>query len=288
MREGGETTGAVPLGARRTASGRVPWSRRALDWFADRTLPELLAVWIGMVLAFAILYWLMDLSPGAGLRTGDVPVPGSWPGLLTAVYFSFVTATSVGYGDVVPVGVMRVAAIVEAMAGLVVFGLLVSKFVSRRQEQLIAEIHRITFEDRLGRVRTNLHMVIRELETIAATCEDRGWPHDRLETRVESAAMVFTGELRSIHDLLYRPQQLPEEAALEEILGELAAGLREFGRMLAHMPGHEARPAVLDRSLHAIAALAREICGECVPREYAPGLKAWMDRVQELAAALVT
>jgi hypothetical protein len=58
--------------------------------------------------------------------------------------------------------------------------------------------------------------------------------------------------------------------------------------MLPHLPAQAARPAGPVSSFHAIAALAREICGECVPREYAPHLKAWMDKVQELASALIS
>ena len=41
---------------------------------------------------------------------------------MTALYFSFVTATSVGYGDVVPMGVIRIVAIAEAITGLLIFG----------------------------------------------------------------------------------------------------------------------------------------------------------------------
>ena len=35
--------------------------------------------------------------------------------------------------------------------------------------------------------------------------------------------------------------------------------------------------------LRTISNLANEICGECVPRTYAPALKQWMDQIQELA-----
>ena len=76
-------------------------------------------------------------------------------------------ATSVGYGDVVPVGATRVLAIAEAVTGLLVFGAVVAKFVSRRQDTIVREIHRVTFEERLDRVQTNLHLVLSELQAIA-------------------------------------------------------------------------------------------------------------------------
>jgi hypothetical protein len=43
------------------------------------------------------------------------------------------------------------------------------------------------------------------------------------------------------------------------------------------------RSVPLEAGLHAISNLANEICGECVPRTYAPAMKQWMDQIQELA-----
>jgi hypothetical protein len=39
-------------------------------------------------------------------------------------------------------------------------------------------------------------------------------------------------------------------------------------------------------NVRVVARLANEICGECVPREYAPHLKVWMDRIQAHAREL--
>src|SRR5437588_11621844 len=135
-----------------------------------------------------------------------------------ALYFSAVTATSVGYGDIVPTGIARVLAIAESMGGLVLFGMLVSKFVSRRQEELIGESHRIACEERLDRVRTNLHLVRTELQTTAQLCEGHEIAPPAAVGRIDSIAIVFAGELHAVHDLLYRPQQTPDEPVLEMIL----------------------------------------------------------------------
>src|SRR5262249_36633282 len=152
--------------------------------------------------------------------------------LLSALYFSAVTATSVGYGDIVPTGAARVLAILESIAGLILFGCVVSKFVSRRQEALIGEIHPIAFEERLGRVRTNLLLVRAELQATARLCEGHEMAPPEALARVDSAAMVFVGELHSVHDLLYRPQETPEEAVLEAILAGLTSVFREFLELL--------------------------------------------------------
>lgn len=212
-------------------------------------------------------------------------VPGGAAGFLSAVYFSAVTATSVGYGDIVPTGIGRAIAVAEGMAGLILFGCVVSKFVSRRQEELLAETHRIAFEDRLGRVRTNLHLVRTELQETARLCEGRTVPPPQALARVEGSAMIFVGELRAVHDLLYRPQQAPDEAVLEALLAGLASVFREFTELLACVDvSRYQRSPTLAISLTTMTRLAREICGDCVPREFAPSLKTWMDEIQRMAA----
>jgi len=223
-------------------------------------------------------------GPGTGYG-----IVGGWVALvigLAAVVLAgpvFVTATSVGYGDVVPVGATRVLAIAEAVTGLLVFGAVVAKFVSRRQDTIVREIHRVTFEERLDRVQTNLHLVLSELQAIATMCDDGTVRPERVSVRLESAAMVFAGELRAIHDLLYRPQRAPAEPVLEAILAALAGAFRELTELLACLPTTFVRSTTLDGSLRVMARLADEICGECVPHAYAPALTMWMDRVQEAA-----
>lgn len=254
-----------------------------IDALGDRSIGELLLLWLWMILGFGLIYWAAGAWSGQGLRVGEAPVETNLGGLLTAIYFSFVTALSVGYGDVVPVGLVRVLAIVEGAAALLIFGCVISKLVSRRQEELTTEIHRIAFEDRLGRVRTNLHLVLSEIHVITEVCAQPSARPERIGSRVESLAAVFAGELKAIHDLLYRPQEIPDEQVLESILANLVAVFRELNELLLCMPDSSRRSATLQADLRAVSSLADEICGECVPRAYAPSLKGWMDRVQELA-----
>src|SRR5439155_19682319 len=122
-----------------------------------------------------------------------------------------------------------------------------------------------------------------ELQAIATMCDDGTVRPERVSARLESAAMVFAGELRAIHDLLYRPQRAPAEPVLEAILAALAGAFRELTELLACLPTTFVRSTTLDGSLRIMARLADEICGECVPHADAPALPMWMDRVQEAA-----
>lgn len=270
----------------RGAARAAARSSDLLEALANQSVRRLLLIWLGMVVGFGGAYWIASALTGRALLAGGEPVAPTWDGLVTAIYFSFVTATSVGYGDVVPLGLARGLAIAEAAAGLLLFGCVISKLVSRRQEELIEEIHRTTFEEKLGLVRTNLHLVLSELQAIAAMCADPRVSAERVHPRVESAVLVFASELRSIHDLLYHPKQVPDEQVLEALLANLAAALRELCDLLTCLPASVPRSSSLDSHLAGVSSLASEICGECVPRDYAPALKEWMDRIQALAKGL--
>ncbi len=247
---------------------------------------ELSLVWLAIILLSGVAYWIAAMAGRPALLEHGAAVAGGLDGLATAVYFSFVTATSIGYGDVLPVGMARILAVVETVGSLMIFGAVIAKFVSRRQEQLVSEIHRVTFEERLDRVQTNLHMVLSELHAISAMCESRSMPHNRLASRLESALRVFAGELGTVHDLLYRPEREPDEPRLRAILAGLAAALEELKEMLSRLPAELGVSPILRAILARISSLAREICGECVPRSYAPALTVWMDRIQALARDL--
>ncbi|MDH4559031.1 two pore domain potassium channel family protein [Pseudomonas sp. BN417] len=66
-------------------------------------------VWI-----FAISYFLMIRAEGWGTLTGRFD--GS---LLDCVYFSFTTFTTIGFGDIEPIGDLRYLTGLEALTGLV-------------------------------------------------------------------------------------------------------------------------------------------------------------------------
>lgn len=63
---------------------------------------------------FGIAYFLLLLFPGFGEVHG-VAIPS----LLDHVYFSAITYTTVGYGDVFPIGAIRFLVGTEALTGFV-------------------------------------------------------------------------------------------------------------------------------------------------------------------------
>jgi hypothetical protein len=242
---------------------------------------QLFFLWIGTVLLCGIGYWFGALIGGHCLVQTGVPVGADLRGLAEALYFSFVTATSVGYGDVVPVGIARAIAVAEAVTTLLIFGAVIAKFVSHRQDELVREIHRITFAERLDRVQSNLHLVISELVSINSLCEARAMPFQRIATRLDSAALLFLAELRTTHDLLYQPRLMVEEGVLASILANLASALEVLAELLTCLPTEFARSQPLEIALESLTRLSQDICGSCVPHAYTPRLTFWMDRIQD-------
>jgi potassium channel LctB len=288
--ESGDQESRVPeplpsgITANRTVIAKREGGHAFVDLFERRTTRDLIVLWFGTIVGCALAYWIISATSMGGLREDSRAIDGGARGLLTALYFSFVTATSVGFGDVVPLGAVRMIAIVEAVVGLLVFGAVVSKLVSRRQEQIVGEIHRIAFEDRLERVQTDLHFVLMELQAIAQLCRNRLADVQQIRARLDSASGICVAELRTIHDLLYRPQSLPEEALLEGILATLAMVLRELRELLRCISFDKS--AYLAKNLTGVSRYAQDICSECVPRRYAPHLREWMDQIQQTAPDL--
>jgi len=263
-------------------------STRFVDALSERSVGVLFRWWLAIVVGCGVAFWLFALAGVPLMEGGKAIETSGLGGLVTAIYFSAVTATSIGYGDIVPAGAARLLAIAEGAAGLIIFGCVVSKFVSRRQDRLIAEIHHIAFEDRLGRLRSNLHLIRTEVHATLRMCEGSDMPPPEAIARVESVAMVFVGELHGVHDLLYRPQQTVDETVLEAILAGLVSVFREFTELLACVRVDKSvKSNLLQSNLKTMARLAREICGDCVPREFAPSLRMWMDQIQRLAEELV-
>jgi rhodanese-related sulfurtransferase len=279
-----------PPHAARPRTARTPRIRDELLTVFDRIIDlpanALLGLWLVIIVGFGLVYWLPTLGGAVTLLNAGEPVRGTLDGLATAGYFSFVTGLSVGYGDVVPVGWMRLPAILEGAADLLLFGFVISKFMTARQDALLEELHRTAFEERLGRVRTNLHFVLSEFEAIGDACREAQLPAPRVLARLESAVLIFAGELRTIHDLLYQPEHRPEESMLEGLLASLAANLESLRDVLLCLPGERADMPVLVTQLAATTRLSEEICGECVPHEFAPSLRIWMDRIRDRARGL--
>jgi hypothetical protein len=70
-------------------------------------------------------------------------------GVWDCLYFSVVTFTSLGYGDLTPCGFGRLAACVEVILGLGLFGVGVAKLASHKQSYLLNQLYARELQRRL-------------------------------------------------------------------------------------------------------------------------------------------
>lgn len=85
-----------------------------------RIIPVVIAAFIGHTLEvwlYGLAYWALTGQFGLGTIKGAGPL-----GVEDYVYFSAVTYTSLGFGDLVPTGHLRLIAGVEGLNGLILIG----------------------------------------------------------------------------------------------------------------------------------------------------------------------
>jgi hypothetical protein len=93
---------------------------------------------LGLAWAFAYIM-LAAAAPGAFVFTTGPAVGNVMKGF-TAIYYSFITLCTIGYGDIVPVhGIARMLAVMEGIIGTLYMAILVARLVgdysmSRRSE----------------------------------------------------------------------------------------------------------------------------------------------------------
>jgi hypothetical protein len=89
-----------------------------------------ISAYLMLGLLWTLAYWLVDqLTPGAfafNTNEGRQSIRG-----FNAFYFSFVTLSTVGYGDITPISkVARMLAAMEAMTGLLYVAVLIARLVA--------------------------------------------------------------------------------------------------------------------------------------------------------------
>ncbi|MCA1714371.1 MAG: potassium channel family protein [Gammaproteobacteria bacterium] len=95
--------------ARRFGGRRKPLGRRSVLL----VIAGLLVLHVAEIFLFGAAYWGLLRIPGSGGITGADPLQ-----LYDAVYLSAITYTTVGFGDLAPVGPIRFLAGTEALIGL--------------------------------------------------------------------------------------------------------------------------------------------------------------------------
>ncbi len=86
-----------------------------------------------IIVAFAVVYALLGITDGHTIfvASADSSFQEIYENFFQSLYFSIVTFTTVGYGDLTPVGITRLFAAIEAFVGSFTLALFVVVFVKK-------------------------------------------------------------------------------------------------------------------------------------------------------------
>ena len=188
-------------------------------------------LWLITIMLSALFYWAASQHlDGHGLvwtMQRKIGEPVSFP---TALYFSCVTTTTLGYGDIAPEGMSRLIAIFQAFLGMAVVGAVISKVLTRHQAQTIAETNSIAIAERSASMFGALNEQLVEFQKISRSKEyddqDEA-ERDRLVRRWVNAELRFNFLLETIQQLIQKREIAP--ATKTKILKALSNTVAEFG-----------------------------------------------------------
>ena len=104
-------------------------------------------------------------------------------GIIGCFYFSLVTFTSLGYGDVLPIGFGRSVALLDVISGLILTAVFIGKFASERQSSILLLLHTSDTQRRIAEFSKEL-VSIRASVELATESKDLSRLNDLLDKHI--------------------------------------------------------------------------------------------------------
>lgn len=103
--------------------------------FSIEVFYTLLLIYTIVIIGFGLIYFILSFHGGV-LMTPEANIPSTVLGrLYEAIYFSGVTILTIGYGDLSPVGIGRLLALIEALIGYILPTAFVLRLVTGQEEK---------------------------------------------------------------------------------------------------------------------------------------------------------
>jgi potassium channel LctB len=175
------------------------------SWYDKITFRRIFLMWVVIVVAFGIIYFYLN-GPDTYLKYNiyDEPVNK----LSDAIYFSFVAATTTGFGDIVPIGYFKLISIFEVVLGLLLLAMVTSKLISIKQNVILSEIYELSFHEKINRLRSTMLLFRQNLSRLIVKIEEH-----RIRKRELSDLYIYISSL---------------EDALQEVKALNKGGSKEF------------------------------------------------------------
>lgn len=102
--------------------------------FSAEIFYTLLIIYLIVVLGFGLIYFVLSMNHVLLVEDGELREISVIGSLVHSFYFSGVTLLTIGYGDITPIGIGRLIALVQALIGYVLPAAFVLKLVQNNQE----------------------------------------------------------------------------------------------------------------------------------------------------------
>lgn len=240
--------------------------QKTLDHLGELSYPAILLLYAANTVVFAFAYAVIETIAGSSLISSVTNTPVT--NFFDLLYFSVITATSTGYGDIVPVAYARPFAAVESFLGLMLLAVLVSKLISKKQDAALSGVHQIAFQSAIHEVREDLYIARKDLDR-AIQWLDRDsealtpseWERitiacDHIDHLLEEIPEFYDTE-NHLYIIDQRRESLLVEA-VQRTLGRLATLIEAFASHGIHLHEHQETAS----SISKIAATGQRLIPE--------------------------
>ena len=205
---------------------------RFVDTIVEFSYQSLFLLWFSLATLIGVFYFFLSFVPNEG-SVQLARIDTLWSRFWNSIYFSFVTATSTGYGDITPVGISKFLAIFQSILALLIFAVLVTKLVSRKQDVALRQIHKLVFEDVFHNIREGFYIVRKDFDRIIRKIENRDPLTEHDWEDLQTAYRQAQSFLRRVPDFYDPENRLYEiDVRREELLHD---GLHRTLTRLRHL-----------------------------------------------------
>ncbi|MFC2949604.1 potassium channel family protein [Virgibacillus sediminis] len=101
--------------------------------FSAEVFYTFLIIYISVMIGFGLIYFTLSFQGIILVENGELRQPSVIGSLSHSMYFSGVTLLTIGYGDITPIGIGRLIALIQALIGYIIPAAFVLKLVQSHQ-----------------------------------------------------------------------------------------------------------------------------------------------------------
>lgn len=102
--------------------------------FSSEMFYTLLVIYSIVMIGFGLIYFILSFQGIVLVEHGELRQVSIIGSLIHSFYFSGVTLLTIGYGDIIPIGIGRLIALIEALIGYILPTAFMLRLVIRQSE----------------------------------------------------------------------------------------------------------------------------------------------------------